>query len=194
MERATGLAHLRRSADAVAVDEIVALIVPVLLGDGVRLFECPGATNIKLERLSLHRHVTGHQGLVPGLDLTAGRTLCHTRTFPRERASMAPPAVGSSEIRWARSLPAQGGAPRGPVPPALQRPCAGSDRSELDLGRRHGNPLAAADIVCAVLAKPTSPASLAFPSFSVELSGGPTEGRPCVCRGQVPCAPRPVGT
>jgi hypothetical protein len=28
-------------------------IAPVLLGDGVRLFDCPGGTNVKLERLSL---------------------------------------------------------------------------------------------------------------------------------------------
>jgi dihydrofolate reductase len=36
-----------------AVDELVILIAPLLLGDGVRLFDHPGGTNIKLERLSL---------------------------------------------------------------------------------------------------------------------------------------------
>jgi len=39
--------------DAGMVDEILVLIAPVLLGDGVRLFNRPGATNITLERLSL---------------------------------------------------------------------------------------------------------------------------------------------
>jgi dihydrofolate reductase len=35
------------------VDEILIMIAPVLLGDGVRLFDHPGGTKIKLERLSL---------------------------------------------------------------------------------------------------------------------------------------------
>lgn len=35
------------------VDEILVLIAPILLGDGVRLFDHPGGTNIRLERLSL---------------------------------------------------------------------------------------------------------------------------------------------
>ncbi len=39
--------------DAGALDEILVLIAPVLLGDGVRLFDCPGGTNVKLERLRL---------------------------------------------------------------------------------------------------------------------------------------------
>ena len=30
-------------------------IAPVLLGDGVRLFDHPGGTNVKLERISLTR-------------------------------------------------------------------------------------------------------------------------------------------
>ncbi|HEX3202055.1 MAG TPA: hypothetical protein VHW42_09000, partial [Actinomycetes bacterium] len=34
-------------------DEILVHIAPVLLGDGVRLHEHPGGTNIKLERISL---------------------------------------------------------------------------------------------------------------------------------------------
>jgi dihydrofolate reductase len=39
--------------DAGVLDEILVLIAPVLLGDGVRLFDRPGGTNVKLERLSL---------------------------------------------------------------------------------------------------------------------------------------------
>jgi dihydrofolate reductase len=34
------------------LDEILVFVTPVLLGDGVRLFERPGGTTIKLERLS----------------------------------------------------------------------------------------------------------------------------------------------
>lgn len=36
-----------------ALDEILVLIAPVLLGDGVRLFDHPSGTNIKLERIRL---------------------------------------------------------------------------------------------------------------------------------------------
>jgi dihydrofolate reductase len=39
--------------DAGVIDEILVCIAPVLLGDGVRLFDRPGGTNIKLERISL---------------------------------------------------------------------------------------------------------------------------------------------
>ena len=39
--------------DAGVLDEILVCIAPVLLGDGVRLFDRPGGTNVKLERLSL---------------------------------------------------------------------------------------------------------------------------------------------
>jgi len=39
--------------DAGVLDEILVFIAPVLLGDGVRLFNRPGGTNVKLERLSL---------------------------------------------------------------------------------------------------------------------------------------------
>jgi dihydrofolate reductase len=39
--------------DAGALDEILVFIAPVLLGDGVRLFDRPGGTKVKLERLSL---------------------------------------------------------------------------------------------------------------------------------------------
>jgi len=39
--------------DAGLIDEILVCIAPVMLGDGVRLFDRPGGTNVKLERLSL---------------------------------------------------------------------------------------------------------------------------------------------
>ncbi|OLB78744.1 MAG: deaminase [Actinobacteria bacterium 13_2_20CM_2_71_6] len=39
--------------DAGVIDEILVLVAPVLLGDGVRLFDRPGGTNVKLERISL---------------------------------------------------------------------------------------------------------------------------------------------
>ncbi|MEU8267061.1 dihydrofolate reductase family protein [Sphaerisporangium sp. NPDC049002] len=43
----------RQCLEAGVLDEILVLIAPVLLGDGVRLFDHPGGTNIKLERVSL---------------------------------------------------------------------------------------------------------------------------------------------
>jgi dihydrofolate reductase len=43
----------RQCLEAGLLDEILVLIAPVLLGDGVRLFEHPGGANITLERLSL---------------------------------------------------------------------------------------------------------------------------------------------
>ncbi|HEY6424707.1 MAG TPA: dihydrofolate reductase family protein [Pseudonocardiaceae bacterium] len=43
----------RQCLDAGLLDEILVCIAPVLLGDGVRLFDRPGGTNVKLERLSL---------------------------------------------------------------------------------------------------------------------------------------------
>ena len=43
-----GIAHQR--LDAGVLDEILVCIAPVLLGDGVRLFDRPGGTNVKLER------------------------------------------------------------------------------------------------------------------------------------------------
>jgi dihydrofolate reductase len=42
----------RQCLDAGVLDEILVLIAPVLLGDGF-LFDHPGGTNVKLERLSL---------------------------------------------------------------------------------------------------------------------------------------------
>jgi len=43
----------RQCLDAGLLDEIFLCIAPVLLGDGVRMFDYPGGTNVKLERLSL---------------------------------------------------------------------------------------------------------------------------------------------
>ena len=39
--------------DAGVLDEVLVHVAPVLLGDGVRLFDRPGGTNVKLERISL---------------------------------------------------------------------------------------------------------------------------------------------
>jgi dihydrofolate reductase len=43
----------RQCLEVGMLDEILMLIAPVLLGDGVRLFEHEGGTNVKLERLSV---------------------------------------------------------------------------------------------------------------------------------------------
>jgi dihydrofolate reductase len=43
----------RQCLDAGVLDEILVLIAPLLLGDGVRMFDHPGGANVKLERLSL---------------------------------------------------------------------------------------------------------------------------------------------
>jgi dihydrofolate reductase len=48
-----GASIARQCLEAHVLDEILVCIAPVLLGDGVRLFEHPGGTNVKLERLSL---------------------------------------------------------------------------------------------------------------------------------------------
>ncbi len=48
-----GASTARQCLDAGVLDEILVCIAPVLLGDGVRLFDRPGGTNVKLERLSL---------------------------------------------------------------------------------------------------------------------------------------------
>lgn len=44
----------KQCLEAGALDEILVSIAPVLLGDGVRLFDHPGGRNIKLERLTLN--------------------------------------------------------------------------------------------------------------------------------------------
>ncbi|GAA0843477.1 dihydrofolate reductase family protein [Streptosporangium amethystogenes subsp. fukuiense] len=43
----------RQCVETGVLDEILVFVVPVLLGDGVRLFDHPGGTNVRLERLSL---------------------------------------------------------------------------------------------------------------------------------------------
>lgn len=43
----------RQCIEAGVLDEILVLIAPVLLGDGVRLLDHPGGTNVKLERLTV---------------------------------------------------------------------------------------------------------------------------------------------
>jgi dihydrofolate reductase len=43
----------KQCLEAGELDEILVFIAPVLLGDGVRLFDHPGGTNVRLERLSL---------------------------------------------------------------------------------------------------------------------------------------------
>jgi dihydrofolate reductase len=48
-----GASTARQCLDAGVLDEIFVCIAPVLLGDGVRLFEHPGGANVKLERLGL---------------------------------------------------------------------------------------------------------------------------------------------
>jgi dihydrofolate reductase len=48
-----GASIARQCLDAGALDEILVLIAPVMLGDGVRLFDHPGGMNVKLERLRL---------------------------------------------------------------------------------------------------------------------------------------------
>ncbi|MCU1452076.1 MAG: deaminase [Acidimicrobiales bacterium] len=48
-----GASTARQCLDAGVLDEILVLIAPVLLGDGVRLFDRPGGANVKLERISL---------------------------------------------------------------------------------------------------------------------------------------------
>ena len=43
----------RQCLEAGVLDEILVCVAPVLLGDGVRLFDHPGGAGVKLERLSL---------------------------------------------------------------------------------------------------------------------------------------------
>ncbi|MFC0108481.1 dihydrofolate reductase family protein [Kibdelosporangium aridum] len=46
--------------EAQALDEVLTIITPVMLGDGVRLFDHPGGTQVKLERthFSTAEHAT----------------------------------------------------------------------------------------------------------------------------------------
>ena len=48
-----GASTARQCLEAGALDEILMLVAPVLLGDGVRLFDHPGGTNVQLERIGL---------------------------------------------------------------------------------------------------------------------------------------------
>jgi dihydrofolate reductase len=48
-----GASTAHQCLDAGRLDEILVLIAPVLLGDGVRLFDRPGGANVSLERISL---------------------------------------------------------------------------------------------------------------------------------------------
>ena len=48
-----GASTARQCLDAGALDEILVLIAPVLLGDGTRLFDRPGGDKVRLERVSL---------------------------------------------------------------------------------------------------------------------------------------------
>lgn len=43
----------RQCLEAGVLDEILTIVAPVLLGDGVRLFDHPGGANVALERISL---------------------------------------------------------------------------------------------------------------------------------------------
>jgi dihydrofolate reductase len=43
----------RQCLEAGLLDEILVIVVPVLLGDGTRLFDHPGGTNVALERVSV---------------------------------------------------------------------------------------------------------------------------------------------
>lgn len=43
----------RQCLEAGVLDEILAIVAPVMLGDGVPLFAHPGGTNVRLERISL---------------------------------------------------------------------------------------------------------------------------------------------
>jgi riboflavin biosynthesis pyrimidine reductase len=46
-----GASTARECLDAGLLDEVLVHIAPVLLGDGVRLFDRPGGTSVKLERI-----------------------------------------------------------------------------------------------------------------------------------------------
>ena len=48
-----GASVARQCLEAGVLDEILVAIAPVLLGDGIRLFEYPGGTDAKLERIGL---------------------------------------------------------------------------------------------------------------------------------------------
>jgi dihydrofolate reductase len=47
-----GASVAKQCLEAGALDEILVFIAPVLLGDGTRLFDHPGGTNVRLERVA----------------------------------------------------------------------------------------------------------------------------------------------
>jgi len=48
-----GASVARQCLEAGLLDEVLTCVAPVMIGDGVRLFDHPGGTNVRLERLSL---------------------------------------------------------------------------------------------------------------------------------------------
>lgn len=56
-----GASVARQCLKAGLLDEVLVFVVPALLGDGVRLFDQPGGTEVKLEQLSVSQlpHTTG---------------------------------------------------------------------------------------------------------------------------------------
>jgi len=48
-----GASVAQQCLDAGVLDEILVFVAPVMLGDGVRLFDRPGGTNVPLERISV---------------------------------------------------------------------------------------------------------------------------------------------
>jgi dihydrofolate reductase len=48
-----GAGIARSCLEAGHLDEVLTIIAPVMLGDGIRLFDHPGGTNVRLERISL---------------------------------------------------------------------------------------------------------------------------------------------
>jgi len=53
-----GASIAKQCLEAGALDEILVFVAPVLLGDGVRLFDHPGGTNVRLERLKVTQSPT----------------------------------------------------------------------------------------------------------------------------------------
>jgi dihydrofolate reductase len=48
-----GASVAKQCLEAGLLDEVLVIVAPVLLGDGTRLFDHPGGTNVKLERIRL---------------------------------------------------------------------------------------------------------------------------------------------
>jgi dihydrofolate reductase len=48
-----GATTARGCLEAGLLDEVLTLIAPIMLGDGVRLFDHPGGSPVRLERMSL---------------------------------------------------------------------------------------------------------------------------------------------